>query len=304
MRLVHTVCPLCGADQGEPVAVGSDACGSSRETYLALGCPVCGLVYLNPRPAPEVWTGLYPPGYFARRERSGEQIAAAAVRRLVRQLNPRPPAARVLEVGYGPRLLLASRRDLVPADWSLEAVTPHSATADGTAISGLSVRRGEVQALEHVESGYDLVVLFRALEHWDYPVDGLTRVGRLLRAEGRVLVLTPNPESTVARVFRGRHWTGYDFPRHPCLFGAAALRRLAESAGLENERLGTRYDSDSSAESAASFQRDWEAPGWLVRAAPGLLALAGGTASLPWPGRRQDAGAWLEAVLRKREVAA
>ena len=127
VRLVHTLCPLCGADQGEPVAVGSDStCGSSREIFLALGCPECGLVYLNPRPTAEDRSALYPASYFSRAEGSGERIAAAAVRRLVRQLGSRLSAGRVLEIGHGPRPLLASHPDLVPPGWTPDHMTPLS----------------------------------------------------------------------------------------------------------------------------------------------------------------------------------
>jgi SAM-dependent methyltransferase len=305
VRLVHTLCPLCGADQGEPVAVGSDStCGSSREIFLALGCPECGLVYLNPRPRAEDRSALYPATYFSRAEGSAERVAAAAVRRLVRQLGSRLSAGRVLEIGHGPRSLLASHPHHVPPGWTSGLITPHSSAAEAARRVGLTVRQGDLRSLDAAGPGYDLVLLFRALEHWDTPVDELRRVGRMLRPGGRALVLTPNPESAAARAFRGRHWAGYDFPRHPCLFRPGALRRLAETAGLQLERLGTLDDARVWAESAASFLRDWEAPGWLVRTGPGLLALARGTASLLRPGRRRDAGEWLEAVLRKPEAAA
>jgi len=281
------------------VAVGNDsACRSTRESFLAVGCPACGLVYLNPRPAPEARPRLYPASYFTRREPVGERIAAAAVKRAIRELRPRSPAARVLEVGYGPRLLFASRRNLLTRSSGVEALTAHPAVAGEASASGVTVHHGEVRSLDPARPGYDLVLLFRALEHWNSPVEELTHVGRLLAEDGRVLVLTPNPASAVGRVFRGRHWAGYDFPRHACLFGPAAMRRLAGTAGLELERLGTLDDGSVWAESAAALLRDWEAPGWLVRTGPALLALAGRMAALPRPGRR-DAGAWLEAVLRK-----
>lgn len=305
-RLVLTACPLCGADEGEPVAVGGDtACQSSRETFLALGCPVCGLVYLNPRPASEERIRLYPPSYFGGPDASGsERAAAAAVRRLVRRLRPHLPAAHVLEVGCGPRLLLASYRALLPSGWSVAALTPHLSAADHARASGLPTQQRVTHALQRGEPGYDLVILFRALEHWDSPVDELASVRKVLRAGGRVLVLTPNPESAAARAFRGRHWTGYDFPRHPCLFGPSAMRRLAETTGLEVERLGSVEDTRAWSGSAGGFLRDWGAPGWLVRTGTGLSGLWGRLRAVPGPWRPTDSGALLEAVLQKAATAA
>jgi SAM-dependent methyltransferase len=300
LRLVLTACPLCGADEGEPAAVGNDAAhGTTRDTFLALACPACGLVYLSPRPATEERPRVYPPAYFgSEAERGpGRRTARGTIRRAVREPGAAGGAVRVLEIGHGGSLHLDLTREAAPPGWALEAVTPHESLAQAARARGFTVHHGRAESLDAPGSGYDLVLLLHSLEHCDAPVETMASVRRLLRAGGRAVILTPNPDSTVGRMFRGRHWTGYDFPRHPCLFGPRALRRLAEAAGFEVERLGGVRSPRAWTGSARNFLSDWGAPAWLTRTAPGLL---GGVASLaPGAARRRPTGPELEAVLRK-----
>jgi hypothetical protein len=52
-KLLASQCLICSDDDAEPLAVGQDfSLGSTAETYLAVRCRACGLVYLNPTPGP------------------------------------------------------------------------------------------------------------------------------------------------------------------------------------------------------------------------------------------------------------
>lgn len=296
LQLLPTACPLCDQDEGEPVAVGSDAAGATRDTFLAVSCPACGLVYLNPRPARSDWARLYPSAWFqsadaARHGRRG----AAAVRRMARQMAAATPTARVLEIGYGAGLHL----EPLPAGWVLEAVTPHKGLAQAAEARGVTVHHGWAHALDASRGAYDLVLLLYSLEHCDSPIEEMAAVRKLLRAGGRAVILTPNADSTIGSLFRGRHWTGYDFPRHQCLFGPRALRQLAERSGFLIERLGSREHAGSWAGSAENLLRDWGAPGWLRSTAPGFFAVGGLASSVVSRIQRETVGSELEAVFLK-----
>jgi SAM-dependent methyltransferase len=304
LELVLTRCPLCGKDEGEPLAVGNDfAHGITPDSFLVLSCPACGLVYLNPRPAPEEWPRLHPPEYFmpsGSGRLSADGLGRGTVGALVQSCGVIAPNARILEVGYGARLHLDQLRRVGPPSWVLEAVTPHESLARAAREAGLIVYHGRPQALEDSGTAYDLILLLHALEHCEAPLDELVSLRRLLRPGGRLVVVTPNAASRACRLFRGRHWAGYDFPRHPCLFGPDTLRRLAAATGFSVERLGTRSDAQVWTRSAENFLRDWAAPAWLTRAAPRGFVVLSGLAALPGLfGRPQAGGGQLEAVLRK-----
>jgi SAM-dependent methyltransferase len=304
LELVHTGCPLCGSDEAEPVAVGNDlACRVTGDSFLMLSCAACGLLYLDPRPAIEERARLYPPSYFAlseRSHRSGHSVTKAVTRDALRRSASGPAPARILEVAYGAGLHLDLLRRFAPSGCVVEATTPHETLAAPARARGFTVHQGRAQSLNADGGAYDLLFLLHSMEHCDSPLDELCALRELLRAGGRLIILTPNAESPVSRRFRGRHWAGYDFPRHPCLFGPTTLRRLAAATGFEVERLDSLGDSGMWADSAGNLLRDWGAPPWLTRiASGGILAITGAAARVQPTRRRGTDGPQLRAVLRK-----
>lgn len=311
LKLDLVLCPVCGADEAEPIAVGEDfVLGTTRETFLAGCCRSCGLVYLNPRPAAEVRSRLYPAGYFSPAGwgdpalRWAQRAAGAAVRRALRSWVPLAADARLLEVGYGANLHLSEIRRAGTPTWVVEAVTPHETLARSAQRTGFMVYQGHARTLEVHGPVYDTVLLLHSLEHCEAPLDEMVSLHRLLRPGGRVVILTENVDSVVCSVFRGRHWAGYDFPRHSSLFGARVLRRLAGEAGFEVERVTTIASPEVWVCSTGNLLADWGAPAWLVRwVRPRSLVLTGLGSLVDrvccWRGR----GAQLEAVLRKPEEA-
>lgn len=308
LELELVPCPLCGVEEGEPIAVGSDfALATSPESFLALGCPACGLVYLNPRPAAETRPELHPSGYFCGSMAgtgTARGSARDAVRHLVRRCHFAGPDARVLELGYGNALYAAEVRRVGLPTWVVEAVTPHDSLVRSGRQEDLVVHRGRAKSLEAAGVAYDLALVFHGLEHCKSPLEELRVVRRLLHPGGRLAILAWNAESAVGRLFRGRHWAGYDFPRHACVFNQHSLRRLADEAGLVVERLVAVRAPEMWAQSAGNFLGDWGAPSWLSRSARrgsfpfrGLASLAESVAGLSGKGAR------LEAMLRKPETA-
>jgi SAM-dependent methyltransferase len=304
LDLVHTACPLCGSDEAEPVAVGNDAaCQVTGDSFLMLSCTHCGLLYLDPRPAIEEQSRLYPPSYFEWSERShraGRGVTKAVVRDALRRSASGPSPARILEVAYGAGLHLDLLRRFAPSGCVVEATTPHETLAAPARSRGFTVHRGRAERLSASPGAYDLVFLLHSLEHGYSPVEELEAGGELLRPGGRLIILTPNAESRVSHIFRGRHWAAYDFPRHPCLFGPNTMRRLAAATGFEVERLDSLSDSGLWANSANDLLSDWGAPPWLTRIASGGILAITGAAALVQPTRRREMnGPQLRAVLRK-----
>ncbi|HEX6107013.1 MAG TPA: methyltransferase domain-containing protein [Gemmatimonadales bacterium] len=279
LRLEPVSCALCGGDEAEPVAVGEDfRRRTSRDTYLAVRCSGCGLVYLTPappagtpgRPLPSVDDIAGPLGRFAR------QTILRRVGRLAGTLRPSPT---VLIVGPGAQVLARVLEGAIPG----ARLTPLETTPPFE---------------DYVELA-DLALLIGTLEQSDDPVGTLAALRPRLQPAGRVMVIAANPGSTVASLFRGRHWSGYDFPRHRALADPATLARLAESAGFAVESISTLGDPGAWPVSTGNLLRDWGAPPWIVRTlGPDSVAAVGLARALEGIASRRRKGGLLEAVLK------
>ena len=129
--------------------------------------------------------------------------------------------------------------------------------------AGLLVHEGRLEELELPGSAYDLVFLVQTIEHIENPVETLTAVRALLRPGGKAVIVTDNARSLDSRLFRGRHWGGYHFPRHWNLFNRDAMSALANKVGLDVVRICTQVTPVNWVYSISNLLVDWGAPRWI-----------------------------------------
>src|SRR5438093_13459437 len=66
LKLIPVRCCICDIEDSVPTGVGEDfEYRTSSDTFLAQRCRRCGVVYLNPRPATEELSRIYPSTYHA-----------------------------------------------------------------------------------------------------------------------------------------------------------------------------------------------------------------------------------------------
>lgn len=242
MVLVPSQCFLCEDDDADPVAVGQDFdLSSSPETFLAVRCRRCGLVYLN-------------------------------------------PAVTLNQVEHPPSPDGALRREI-------------ARFRHGFADSARVLDARGIEDFENASGVYDGVLLANVLERVDDPLSLLKATRELLRPGGTALVATPNTEATVSKVFGGRHWSGYNFPRHRNLFCAHVLRQASEMAGLELVSVRTVGAPDAWVRSVRNAMSDWRLPHWSLAGLRGI-AFLGGTA-IEWWQQLRGKGGILVAILRR-----
>jgi SAM-dependent methyltransferase len=270
--LERSSCCVCG-DVGAsvPVGVGEDfEYRTSADTFLAMRCEGCGLVYLDPRPAESELSRIYPENYHAF-DFSAERFGF--VYKVRRRLEARRTLgwceglgedARILDVGCGDGFHLRLLRDFGRPGWRLEGVDPSRRAADTAARAGLKVHEGTVERLDLPASSYDLALLVATIEHVADPAGVLRSVRALLKPGGRAVVVTDNTDTLDFKLFGGRHWGGYHFPRHWNLFNPRALRRLAEKTGFEVHGLSTVVSPVNWVYSVRNTLDDLGAPAWLV----------------------------------------
>ncbi len=272
-------------------------------------CRVCGMIYLNPRPA-EANSGRYyqHEAYLPFASLAARPTATQKLYDYLRQINLRwkrrvlshfCARGMLLDVGCGTGEFLAFMR---ASGWQVRGLERDPAAADwGRRHFQLEIETGSVQDLK-TESPCDVITLWHVLEHLYSPKAALQHLRNQLAEHGLLIIAAPHVESVDAAVY-GRDWIALDVPRHVNHFTLPALQRLAETCGFRLRAcrqlpLDAFFNAMMSEQLQAQARksRSWFLPLRVVRAAAvSAASLVAG--SRFFPGRFR--GATLVAVLQK-----
>ncbi|MDQ4123036.1 MAG: class I SAM-dependent methyltransferase [Acidobacteriota bacterium] len=307
LRLEQTRCCLCETEDAEPIGVGEDfEYRTSDDVFLAMRCRACGLVYLNPRPAPEEFQTIYPSNYHAF-EFSPDQFGFVyrvrrrlEARRLLNWCSRLPATARILDVGCGDGFHLDVLKEFGKKSWQLEGIDTDERAVRAGEQKGLKIHCGTLETADLPANAYDLVLLIQTIEHVASPPELLRQIRRVLKPGGKLVIITDNTDSPDFRIFKGRYWGGYHFPRHWNLFNPKTMRALAEKCEFEPEKIVTVVSPVNWTYSIRNLLDDAGAPRFVVdffslKSAPALAAFTIFDTTLQFLGR----GALLNAHLRK-----
>jgi len=111
---------------------------------------------------------------------------------------------------------------------------------------------------------FDAISLFHVVEHVADPTRLLSRLREWLSDDGVIIMETPNIDSADARLFRGKYWGGYHFPRHWHFFNIETMRKCLGNAGLSLHSI--RYQTGHSfwafsVHHALKYNRGFPVPG-------------------------------------------
>jgi 2-polyprenyl-3-methyl-5-hydroxy-6-metoxy-1,4-benzoquinol methylase len=269
-------CLLCRT-LGQALYTGlRDEIGQASGIWDLRVCPACGLVWLDPRPLSEEIGKLYH-GYYTHepsdlwgwvpatwgiRRGRGAVLAAgfgyldlvtgrasAAAGRILCRIGlledivggtvmwlHSSPCGRLLDVGCGGGHFLARMRSL---GWRVQGVEPDvEAVRVARRSFDLNIHHGTFADVRFPGNEFDAVTLNHVIEHVLDPIGLLQECGRVLKAGGRVVAVTPNAQS-LGRMQFGKTWRGWEPPRHLFLFTPKTLRTCAERAGLRIVTLRT-----------------------------------------------------------------
>lgn len=207
----------------------------------------CGLHWMDPRPATSDLWKLYE-SYWTHDSSSGPNAegSSAGRRKLkraagyllfwrreallsdCRYLNDMPPG-RLLDVGCGTGDFVAGMArmgwDATGIDFDREAVT------SARRHESIKVFSGGLADQNFPDDAFDAITLSNVMEHLPDPAHTFAELKRILAPSGRLVIVTPNPDSLGHRSF-GRCWRGLEPPRHLFLFAPQTLKTLAERVGL------------------------------------------------------------------------
>ncbi len=274
-----TVCDLCGAENARTLYTNADWKLPGLDAFALVQCEQCGLIYLNPRPAPQAIGAFYPQDYAPFRPAIEDEHWA--LMRWMRRRKMRRRRAlvehysgtsrgQVLDVGCATGIFL---HEMAQAGWETVGVelTPGAAEYARQRF-GLEVFTGQLEEAPLAEGTFDAVTFWDVLEHTYSPRRTLKRSAALLKPGGIVAINIPNWESFERRIF-GAQWIGLDPPRHLYVFPRHTLTALLEDTGFKV--LGWETAMPPYFAFAISLEQ------WLAVRSPGLGSIAGRILRLP-----------------------
>jgi SAM-dependent methyltransferase len=254
-------CIYCGSSGSIRQGEVYDPDGNIPEpwTYRQCSNAACNLVWLDPAPLPsELWKA-----YTTYHTHAAQRIGGAAkallslANRLARwsllplwvangmqresgqmrfMMLAAAACGRLLDVGCGGgRFLHRMQR----RGWEVEGIDfDEQATRRVSEKYGIKTYTGDLAAAHISAASFDVITMSHTIEHLVDPEATLRECLRILRPGGRVVLVTPNPQSNAANRFGG-FWRGWEPPRHLHLFPVDALARFAGRAGFEVEEART-----------------------------------------------------------------
>jgi 2-polyprenyl-3-methyl-5-hydroxy-6-metoxy-1,4-benzoquinol methylase len=184
--------------------------------------------------------------------------------------------------------------------WELTGVDLDERAVVAARRRGLTVHQGTVESLDLPPASFDFALMIQTIEHVSDPPAVLRATRDLLRPGGRLMLVTDNTGSLDFRLFGGRHWGGYTFPRHLNLFNESSMRAIAAKTGFEVESFATMVSPVNWTFSVRNLLDDWGTHRKIVdqfslEAAPALAVFTAIDALHTLAGR----GALLRVLLRR-----
>lgn len=233
-------------------------------------CNGCGLVYLNPRPSVAEFDRIYPPSYHAF-DFSAEEFgfvhkvrSRLEANRLLALCKDLGDDAKILDVGCGDGFHLRLLRDFGNKNWTLEGLDASEKAVEAANKSGIKVHLGTAENNDLPENTYDLAFLIQTIEHVEKPNEVLPAICRILKPNGKLVIVTDNTDSLDFKLFKNGYWGGYHFPRHWNLFNRKALTQLAEKSSFVVDELTTIVSPVNWVYSIHNALVDANAPKFLI----------------------------------------
>ena len=220
-------CNLCGSREVEQIRT-RDRHGAHLRSVI---CTQCGLVWTDPRPAPEQVREFYAQEYrldfkgtYQPKPKHTYRSGKVAVDRFQRVRGVLTPGARVLDVGAGGGEVVYVLRAM---GYDATGFEPNEGYARYAAeVLGLPVRQGFHQDCPVEQESQDVVTMFHMVEHLESPFDALRNVHGWLRPDGLLVVEVPNVEAVCQQPHTQFH------RGHLYHFNLPTLEKTGERAGF------------------------------------------------------------------------
>jgi len=221
-----TNCPGCECNQGFVFLNLKSSISAEQHTTQLIRCNDCQLVYLSPRPNPNIIGRYYSDDYAPHQANQSKRHKKSS-----KEFSSPPPKinAKLLDYGCGNGAFLIKMKAL---GWE---VTGLDSSANAIAVAnaeGIMAFKGDFDHPEIAALKFDCITMRQVLEHLHNPVVTLMNARKHLATKGKVSISVPNIDSLPFYWFQ-EDWLGIDFPRHLLFFNPTSLERTLNKAGFK-----------------------------------------------------------------------
>jgi len=227
-------CENCGSDSFDRVV--------SRDPSAVVRCKSCGLEFINPLPEEDYLaslyqsemqgkndTGPYFKEYIEDRSRNARSYEKIYFKRMELIEGFVPAKGALLDLGCGAGFFLdfAKKRG-----WEAHGldILPEYIDLARNQLGLDNVHCSRLEEMDFPENRFRVVTLWDLIEHLRHPLDYLRRINRIMEADGKLVIWTPNTRN--AAYLRDR-WTGYGPRQHLYFFSRDTLGPLLQKAGFQ-----------------------------------------------------------------------
>lgn len=228
-RMIHVSCDLCGANNSDIEL--------KKNGFDIVKCKNCGLVYVDPRLDEEyIKSEIYNSKFGASAEdveyeyESDPKEQRERAEKLFKELEKEVEPGAVLDIGCSNGIILQVAEEMGWRGTGVEISEKKARFAHEEL--GLDILNGDLMTANLPENEYTLILMIDVLQNLSSPGAAARKAFSLLRPGGRLIAVTPNLDSTPAKVL-GADWNLIN-PRHILYyFTPVTFDKLIRGAGFE-----------------------------------------------------------------------
>lgn len=242
-QFVKINCPACGGKKFQTEFI--------KTGFSLVLCPVCGTLFVNPRPPSQLLNDFYTRsrsasffvhGFFqpvaeARREKIFKPRAE-----YIRDTLPQKSKGTIGDIGAGFGLFLEELAKLWPAARTV-AIEPSVEEVAICKAKGLETIPCAMEEVEGWDGQFDLLTSFELFEHLYSPDDFLKKIWNLLKPDGHLFLTTQNGEGFDIQILWEQS-KSISPPVHLNFFNPGSLQKLLEANRFTVEQLDTPGELD------------------------------------------------------------